>query len=184
MSGSAGIQPLNAMAWVSCRTTNSPLICAGSPRMGLSSAASAGQRLRLFTESCTGVGSRFCPRRVYGRSSFVVSLGGLSSHLRIRETKKSAGQTQSWHQELEDSSVLAYTLTSRPNTYVYSTGPSYFPRILQQGAAFWKMDRTLPKSTEQKLSMARISSLQMVCREVYLEAAELGVQGTKIFGIV
>lgn len=73
-------------------------------------------------------------------------------------------------------SVLAYTLTStRPTTPMFiPTSPSYL-RILQQGAAYWKMDLDY----QMKLSKTKTANNLIVKDGLsgsLLEAAELGVK--------
>jgi hypothetical protein len=99
--------------------------------------------------------------------------------------QESAGQEAMLAQkEEETSSVLAYTLTStRPNTPTFiPTSPSYL-RILQQGAAYWNMDRAYQNQLSET-PMAKNLIFQDGLSGSLLEAAELGVKVRKIFGIV
>jgi hypothetical protein len=77
------------------------------------------------------------------------------------------------------SSVLAYTLTSTsPNTPTFIPTSSSYLRILQQGAAYWKMDRDYQIQLSQTTTAKNLIVRDGLSGNL-LQAAELGVKVRK-----
>jgi hypothetical protein len=180
MTALRGIQPLNASAGI-LPDYQLAFNIAGSPRIEPSAASARpavgdclhGVLYELTESDFATVGSTEGIPFVYRwEPCHVIPYLG---------NEQSAGQEAILAQEEENSSVLAYTLTStRPNTPTFiPTSPSYL-RILQQGAAYWKMDRTYQNQLSET-PMAKDLIFQDGLSGSLLEAAELGVQVRKIF---
>jgi hypothetical protein len=183
MTALRGIQPLNSSAGI-LSDYQLAFNIAGSPRIEPSAASARpavgdclhGVLYELTEADFARVGSTEGIPFVYRwEACHVIPYVG---------NEESAGQEAIAAQEVEDSSVLAYTLTStNPNTPTFiPTSPSYL-RILQQGAAYWKMDRTYQNQLSET-PMAKNLLFSDGLSGSLLEAAELGVKVRKMFGIV
>ena len=183
MTALRGIQPLNASAGI-LPDYQLAFNIAGSPRIEPSAASARpavgeclhGVLYELSEADFARVGSTEGIPFVYRwEPCHVIPYTG---------NEESAGQEAILAQAEENSSVLAYTLTStNPNTPTFiPTSPSYL-RILQQGAAYWKMDRAYQNQLSET-PMAKNLIFGDGLSGCLLEAAELGVKVRKIFGIV
>jgi hypothetical protein len=180
MTALRGIEPLNASAGI-LPDYQLAFNIAGSPRIEPSAASARpaigdclyGVLYELSEADFATVGSTEGIPFVYRwEACYVIPYVG---------NEQSAGQEAILAQEDEKSSVLAYTLTStRPNTPTFiPTSPSYL-RILQQGAAYWKMDRSYQNQLSE-VPMAKDLIFQDGLSGSLLEAAELRVQVRKLF---